>query len=398
MEYPPDPDSTTAVDDLVGLVFTRAMSFELAAAIHRNEPGILACFAPPFRSKEGWLRSLEEKFGAGGGVGALLDRGPLSITDFHALYIACWLYFPVEKGSYMIRLTDAQRTNVRAGYGLLGARISSHFEGHGRSAARGWNFLQGYHELLVQMEGGGKNSPGEDKYVFLKAEGHTVTSPSHIRAWYHKKTHGTGLMASPTLHAAASSPLAAGPAGAASGAVVTERAAENFDNEYKALLKFLGIYDARKAMTTVQQALASVFQRLQSLIRGVTPACQRAFDARLVAIGAPALAAGEVAGLTNAKLSALLTEVLIPTTHEVHARNFNNGDRYPSDDVLSFTGAFFAALPSLTDIAERLAMDAALTGQERVERAFAEIRVAPATLDTALANFIQVLSATGTWV
>lgn len=74
-------------------------------------------------------------------------------SDFHALYIACWIFYPVEKGTFMIPLTAQQRKNVKSGYQNLDPRWTSPLHKHGRSAAKGWKFLKGYGELLVQMEG-----------------------------------------------------------------------------------------------------------------------------------------------------------------------------------------------------------------------------------------------------
>jgi hypothetical protein len=283
----------------------------------------------------------------------------------------------------MIRLTDEQRVNVKVGYKKLGLRVSSHFSGHGRSASSGWNFLAGYGELLVQMEGGGKHSPGESKYVFLKCEGHTVTHPAHLLGWVHKIKHGVGLMASPELNALAQD----------SAFGIRERAAENFNNDYKEFLKYLGIYDTAKKLTTVQQATKATWEHMIRAL-GRVPTCRTKLIGYLSANGIDTgINARDVPALSNRQLALLITNVLVPIVNDINAKNFDNGEMYPSDDVLAFTQAFKSAAPSLTSIAERLQSDAELLGEDHEERNFEEIRLAPATIDRSLKEFYDRLKA-----
>ena len=77
------------------------------------------------------------------------------VQSFHALFVACWVHHPVEKGTYMIELaglTVSQRDTVQSAYkSRCSARKSSHLGGSGRSASEKWGFLEGYKELLVQF-------------------------------------------------------------------------------------------------------------------------------------------------------------------------------------------------------------------------------------------------------
>ncbi len=154
--------------------------------------------------------------------------------NFQALYVACWIFHPVEKGSYMLRLeSPTQQANVREAYdellqkGELQSRISSHLGKRGASAHEGWNFLRGYKELLLQIEGNGA-------YLFLKCEGHPleagISGLKHLLSWGVKALTDAGKTASPELHNLAKD-----------SSNVELRAAENFSSSFKSLQKQLGL-------------------------------------------------------------------------------------------------------------------------------------------------------------
>jgi hypothetical protein len=184
-----------------------------------------------------------------------------SVTSFQALYVACWVHHPVEKGTFMINishLSAAQQQVIRQAYEThLTGRKSSHLSGAGRSASRGWDFLNGYRELLVQLE----DTAGQ-LHLFLKAEGHTTALDQvipHLQSWWHKKKTGEGLEASAFLHATAK----AYPQ-------VEARAAENYGTGYKALVKLLGLSGRQQ---TVRDVLPKLFQATgfpQSIPNGAT--------------------------------------------------------------------------------------------------------------------------------
>jgi hypothetical protein len=358
------------------------MTRALAAGIKQQRPELLAVFAPPFQSVAHWSDYITRTFGRDQpSVDSVLAKPELAVTDFHALYIACWIHYPVEKGSYMLKLSETQREHVKAGYAKLGLRLSSHLEGHGRSAGAGWTFLKGYEELLVQLEGGGKNSPGEEKYLFLKSEGHPMVSVGHMKSWAHKAKAGKGLTASDGLHQLATS----------SAFDIHERAAENFENSYKAFLKYLGIYDAQKKMTTVQAAVASWYALMTKLMNMV-PSCKSELSDRLQKAGIPIDLQASAAGkLDNVSLAKLINDVLLPVSKAMHAKNFDNDDRTPTDELLEFGTQVQSASTALSGIAHHLADDASLTGDAHVTRFFEEVRVAPASLDISLAIFLAGL-------
>lgn len=360
------------------------MSIAIARGIKAGSLELRPIFSPQFQAAWQWRHYFRERFGhPTPSVTSILGRADgLRTEDFHALYIACWLHFPVAKGSYMIRLSPAQRVQVKRGYDRLGLRLSSHFEGHGRSAARGWAFLSGYDELLVQMEGGGKNSPGPASYLFLKCEGHTVYHIGHFTSWLYKIKHGVGMVASPELEALAASRRFG----------IAPRAAENFDNSYLMLLRENGIYDARKKMTRIADTAAVLHRRMQELIWSLVPRLRNGWRNRLLQCRLQSdLSAEGVRQLPSQQLAAYITDVLIPTAHELRSKNFDNDHHFPSDELLRFSESICAAAGSLTVIAERLADDADLLGDDSAERNFAEIRIAPATLDRSLLLFHKEL-------
>ena len=141
---------------------------------------VQSVFGPAFQTPHGWANFLDRHIPMRD-VEILLRRSPgfWNRENFQALYAACWIFHPVEKGSYMIQLGAQEYANVKGAYerllgsGDLQARISSHLSKKGASAHEGWAFLQGYGELLVQIEGEQTGAP----YLFLKCEGH----PSHDR-------------------------------------------------------------------------------------------------------------------------------------------------------------------------------------------------------------------------
>jgi len=198
---------------------------------------VQAVFGPDFQTSQGWADFLDHNI-PGRSVEILLKRTPgfWHRENFQALYVACWILHPVEKGSYMIQLGAEEYANVKDAYlrlvqsRELQSRISSHLSKTGASAHEGWDFLQGYHELLVQIEG----EKGGMPYLFLKCEGHAlsgvISTLKHGMSWLVKSMTGAGQTASPALNNLASnSPN------------VELRAAENFSKSFKKVQKKLGL-------------------------------------------------------------------------------------------------------------------------------------------------------------
>ena len=138
---------------------------------------VTSVFGPGFQTPQGWADFLDRNIPARD-IDTLLNRTPgfWQRENFQALYVACWIFHPVEKGSYMLQLKPAHYGNVKGAYvrlvqsGELQKRTSSHLSKKGASAHEGWDFLQGYKELLVQLEGETTSAP----YLFLKCEGHPM--------------------------------------------------------------------------------------------------------------------------------------------------------------------------------------------------------------------------------
>ena len=130
----------------------------LIDAIRTGDPEIMQLFAQPFDHHSKWVKYIEENFGSLGKptVNHILNReSRWHSKRFQALYIACWIYHPVEKGSYMIQLSDKQLSNAEESAKKLTWRKSSHLSGTSHSARGGtdFEFIKGYGELLVIVEG-----------------------------------------------------------------------------------------------------------------------------------------------------------------------------------------------------------------------------------------------------
>jgi hypothetical protein len=209
-------------------------------------------FGEDFQTPQGWGNMLKN---LPGGVELTLHRSGMSWTRlrFQALYVACWIHHPVEKGSYMIALSPVQLLNVKEAYdrliksGELQSRVSSHLSKKGASGHKDWDFLNGYEELLIQIEGQTSVAPS----LFLKCEGHALSGITgtvmHLASWIQKNLTGSGMTASQALNEWASYSND-----------VEGRAAENFSKGYKKLLKQLGLSGA---MVTVEQAVEALLSK-----------------------------------------------------------------------------------------------------------------------------------------
>jgi hypothetical protein len=212
-------------------------------------------------------------------VGTILDkpRGWHAI-DFQALYVACWTYKPVVKGSYMLCVTDVQG-NVRHGYKKLSSRWTSHLhkEDKGGVGSKGWRFLKGYHELLIQME-----EDNGETYLFLKCEGHPAISIPHVKSYFHKKTHGVGLDVNEELLTVASDQdLNVG---------INVRRAENYSTSYKTLMQELGkkkLIKKQGEIINVREAAALLVNAAREMSRSVGEGHKAWLAQRLQPSGVP---------------------------------------------------------------------------------------------------------------
>lgn len=227
------------------------MNGEIAAFISSNTPMDKdlkrAIFSDRFQDIAAWRSFLRAQLNST--VAARLGAAASSwrVESFHALFIACWVHHPVEKGTYLLDLsglTVAQRDTLQAAFkSHCTARKSSHLSGDGRSASNKWDFLQGYKELLVQYE-----AITGRPYLMLKAEGHTTGLSGivpHLKSYLHKRKTGAGLEASPFLNTVAT----------AVPDVVEPRAAENYDKGYEKLLKALKLKGKKVTARDMAEAL-----------------------------------------------------------------------------------------------------------------------------------------------
>lgn len=222
----------------------------IASPLKSDKNTVKEVFGPRFREMGDWRAFLRITLGGNVSTQLAMPYPRWSVKSFHALYIACWIHHPVEKGTFMInlaKLSQSQRDVVKEAYTKhCSGRKSSHLSGSGRSASQDWAFLNGYHELLVQFE----YTKGQP-YLFLKSEGHTTGVAGivpHMQSYLHKRKHGEGLQASPALNS-----LAQRHAG------VEVRAAENYGKHYKRLLKDVLGFSGKQV--TVREAVQALFEK-----------------------------------------------------------------------------------------------------------------------------------------
>jgi hypothetical protein len=346
----------------------------LVELIKKNDPKLKSAFSGDFQTADGWRDFLKEQFDWAGDrpVTNMLNSGMTRQPQaFQALYIACWIHSPVEKGTYMIRLNSAQREKVKAGYKMLKGqgRPSSHLHAVGRSARSGWAFLKGYDELLVQMEGGGKKTAGFEPNLLLKCEGHSVYHPMHYLSWVVKLVTGKGKTANPELNSLAKSGDVDG---------MRERGAENYSKNYEKVLLVLGLqkkiwfYRLGKPTKTIRDLAVAMYKWLTD--QKEEPRLQEL--GRQNGIETDDLA--NLGGLTDPKkLADILEKVLLKGVAEL-----------PDTDRLK--RAVDNATDDFDDILALLRKD-----QDESNRFFAEVKMMPADLDETLVEFKKELGAAG---
>lgn len=309
-------------------------------------------FGPQFQTLDGWLAYWSRRQNA---VSPIFAKNATLWThdDFQTLYIACWLHTPVEKGSYMIPLgNQARRATMRAAMGNLDTRWSSHLsEKNARSAGRGYNFLNGYSELLVQFE-----EIGAIPQLFLKTEGHGAFSIAHVKSFIHKTIHNEGKTASQLLHDEAVS----GTSG------IKPRAAENYDAAYQALLARLGM---KGILHTVEEAVPAICRKLQ----------QKTTIPTSIALTEVELAVFTGATMSKRLLAQVIREVIIATL-----------DR-PDLTRGKFVNKLLDARSTLETIARGLDADAGDIQTASVPRVFQEVRVTVEQLDQTVSDFVNAI-------
>jgi hypothetical protein len=308
-------------------------------------------FGPGFQTLTQWRQYLRSNLNpnASAKLGSRLPTW--STISFQALYVACWVHHPVEKGSYMIDLsglTAAQLQVVRDAYKRnLKGRASSHLSGSGRSASAGWSFLKGYHELLVQLE-----VTAGIPHLFLKAEGHTTGLSQvipHLQSWRHKKKTGEGLQVSPFLNAAAE----------AFPSYIEARAAENYGKGYKALVKLLGLSGRQQ---TVRDVIPRLF-RFVGYPKTIPP------------------------NANNFQLGSLLNQFCDAASHvRPGALPHSVGGSTAGAGGLAYRRNGEITQEMIDDLRE-LAGSLIADGQQVVRRVYRELRLKPVEIDQSLANF-----------
>jgi hypothetical protein len=322
----------------------------LVTSIDTNIQLAHSVFEPGFQSLNGWIAYWNTR---NRGVTALFQKPGerWEPADFHRLFIACWLHRPVEKGSFLIPLTDPRhRQTVSAAMERLPSRWSSHMSKTGaRTAGAGFGFLKGYHELLVQYEELNAACPS----LFLKGEGHSSISFAHLSSYITKKLTGEGNMVNEALHASAAS----GRDG------IALRAAENYDNSYEALLEYLGMKGTTHTVEEVLPVICAKLRTKASLVE--EEYCSRVMR--------------EIGGgrrVSKADLAALIWGVILPTVDQV------------KEGAGKFVTKVKEAKESLDRIAFALDEDGGDVVTAAVPRVFQEVRVTFDQLDTTVERFL----------
>jgi hypothetical protein len=251
---------------------------------------------------------------------------------------------------------DGARGNVEQGYRSLDARWSSHLSKQARSAGDGFEFLKGYKELLVQIEG---------DFLFLKAEGHrasgdgAISSVKHGWGWVRKSLTGSGNMASRELNDLVETRPHLG---------IQKRNAENYGKKYGALLKKQ--LKLRGPMITVRLALDEI---IRQCLTGVDEAAgfvsllaENGFDKNLV----------NTRGLTHSDMGRLLRHVVIPFSSQSPRARLRKLVEDAEDELDGLIQCLLNDLELL---------------DTRTPRYFQEVRTTPATVDNALLDFAAVL-------
>ncbi|HQT67057.1 MAG: hypothetical protein B7Z78_12785 [Rhodospirillales bacterium 20-60-12] len=269
------------------------------------------------------------------------QAGGWSVTSFQALYVACWLHHPVEKGTYLIDLSGlslGQMTTLNTAFQQhLRGRKSSHLSGAGRSAGQGWAFMNGYQELLVQIE----TLKGVD-VLMLKSEGHQVSLTGiipHAASFVKKKFTGSGAQASASLNAYSN----------LRPDLVSGRAAENYAIPYEDLIKWLKLSGK---MITIREVMYALFKKVK-----YPPNTGLLYT--------------YFSNMDNANLGAVL-------------RQYINAARNPGG--AQFTGGgkvTVKMLASLSDMADALIAD----GNAANDRIFLEVRATGQDIDASLQYF-----------
>ena len=356
------------------------MDQALAAAIDNNKPDVLRAFKPPFNSRNGWMTFLASyrKTGTSGkfiDAQNLYEAAPVSTgwrpsffrdeeargrkhacrERLQAIYIACWITFPIEKGTFMVSLQGGELAKVNSMVATLPGRGSSHLEGWALGGAysaggKTFNFAEGYDELLVQVH---RNE------LLLKMEGHQV-GLAHIKSYFHKAATGAGLTASDQLHAMAT--------GGVYG--VTARAAENFGKSYEALVKAVGFGNSR--MVTVPQLLTKLVAHCRA-----APGFFTVFPSLIDVFS-------RVWNITSPAESAQFTRDLLAECKKLHAANRLAANLNAGAALLN---AFWNARDDLNALLPGLDRDASDWRRRRdasYERFQGEVKLSPDEIDEAV--------------
>lgn len=323
---------------------------QLVQAIDAHTSGIHQIFQPPFQTLAGWQSYWSPR---ANGISQIFQKpgSSWSAADFQALYIACWLYQPLEKGSFMIPIPQIlHQQRLADAMTKLPTRWSSHLsEKNARSAGQNYSFLTGYSELLVQYEAE-RGSP--IRSLFLKTEGHGSLSLAHMSSYITKSRTGKGNTASAALHNLATQRQFG----------IKERAAENYEKPYEELLHYLKL---PKLVCTAEDAILTIFRKLKT----------KANPIYNVVIDEIELGVFVGARISKEQLATLVTQVIVPSINQPGLRQGK------------FVTAVKKAETALLGLAQCLLDDASDVTVAEVPRVFHEVRVTLEVLDTTVRDF-----------
>jgi hypothetical protein len=327
----------------------------LAEAIRDDEPEVMRIFSDEFARGADWHRFMDS-YGEPPDLEGILteetgwDDKPTCLRRFQTIYIACWIYHPLEKGTFMLSLHGA-KSNVERGYQTLDRRWSSHLSKQARSAGEGFTFLKGYNELLVQIEG---------DFLFLKAEGQRasgagiVSSARHLGGWVRKSVTGVGNTASRELNDLVVTRPDLG---------IRQRSAENYGKKYEALLKHL---DLHGPLITIRLALDELIEECLQSADGaasfLTLLGENGFDRNLV----------NTQGLTHRDMGRLLRNVVRPFMLQSPETRLRKLIRHADNEIDGLIECLLSDLELL---------------DSRSSRYFHEVRTSPSNVTDALRDF-----------
>jgi len=352
----------------------------IEAILNRDQEIIPKVFKEDFQHPVRWLQYLEGHFGKApvARIETILDKRPVieekaiisknverykdrwHAAGFQALYIACWVYQPLEKGSFMIKLTPQQLENARRSVKGMGTRTSSHLTAQSYTAAGGalkhFGFIQGYDELLVILQ---------DDWLFLKMEGESSSHPMHWGGFLNKAVTGHGFISNEYLNKLPENNIYG----------IVGRAAENYNSKYEELLKKLQVPNKQGRMVSLKEAKGKMVT-----IMDMFNALMREFDYREEAHSKFRTTYGFFNNSSNINVDGAITELC--------SKGDNSGNRRLKELSIALRAAkndIKGIVESVRAASRRMPKHG---NEVDIDQIFHEVRVEPSEINKSLNEFL----------